>query len=472
MRFGIVIGSPGTDRDAQAVALAQPAPVGAPASPVLRTPQLVVAVSGASSGLLRDDGTRMHDGWFPGQRSPADGHPVTLPDAGVTLVADPDGRGVTVGRDRVGVRPFHFAVTTGGAVVGASQLGPLAARADVSRIDVLPPGYVVALGPDGVSVRAGETSPEASAEGPAPDADAVLDELASDLRAALAASVTARSAGAAPAVLLSGGVDSSAVLALAFGADRRTRAVTVAAAGSPDLDFAQRLTGDLGITLHVIPAPDEAALLSRLDRLLDQLEAWESPVLTHAFPTDVALGSALTPGQVVLTGEGSDEMFGGYRRGDEPDEELAARRWQEFRDLHRTSCQRLDRIGAAAGVDMRMPFLDPAVVRVAFRIPPRLLVRGGLTKWPLRRAMRGVLPDYILDRPKLTFARGVGYQYGNHEDGAGLLAAWVEKSPAGAPRDPALDELARGPLERYALRRFLDQGYGKASYLLSRTHEP
>ncbi|GGX87144.1 asparagine synthase-related protein [Streptomyces hiroshimensis] len=172
----------------------------------------------------------------------------------------------------------------------------------------------------------------------------------------------------------------------------------------------------------------------------------------------------------MLTGEGSDELFGGYRSADESPAETERHRLRELGNLHRTSCRRLDRLAAATGTDVRTPFLAPEVVRTALGFGPQDLLRDGLSKAALRRAMKDDLPDYILARPKMTFARGAGYRYGRQDAGPGLLGDGFDRKAALPPGGEDLaGRLTSGPLERYTLARFMELGDAKASYLLSRT---
>lgn len=474
MRIGFVLGLPADEGVRHAARLARGEREEAPLT-VLGEDGVALCVRDPWTGRVEiSAGTaRLHDGWVPGDPGP-EGTAEAPPDSGVTVTVDRRARRLVVARDPVGVRPFHLARTEAGLVLGASQLAPLAARPDVKAILMVPPGHVAVVGPGDIRISEG-TAPAARADAgasdgnPAPDPDD-LDAACARLRRELERAVRRRVPDGPYAVLLSGGVDSSTVLALAHRVNSRVRAVTVAGEESQDAVYARRLTDELGIPLEVVPAPTEAQLLGELDTFVSRLETWESQILTHAFPTWTGLSAAARFADVVLTGEGSDELFGGYRSGDEPADEIRRRRLREFGNLYRTSCQRLDRMGAQAGVDVRLPFLAPAVVRTALAFPPGSLVHDGLSKWPLRQAMRDVLPEFVLARPKLTFARGVGYRYGAQDRGEGLLArelAGGTDIPAG--QEEIVGRLANGPLERYTLSRFLDLGYGKADYLLSRT---
>jgi asparagine synthase (glutamine-hydrolysing) len=77
-------------------------------------------------------------------------------------------------------------------------------------------------------------------------------------------------------------------------------------------------------------------------------------------------------------------------------------------NLHRTELQRVDRVSMGQGVEARVPFLDPALVRVAMRIPAALKIRDGQEKWIVRHAFREMLPRYVLDRPKNPMSHSSG----------------------------------------------------------------
>ncbi|GIG20613.1 hypothetical protein Cch01nite_13370 [Cellulomonas chitinilytica] len=374
---------------------------------------------------------------------------------GAAVVVASDGRSALLVRDQLGTRPLHHGVLPGGGVAIASEIKQLVAMG-VERIAVVPPASVVVLGGDEPQTWRDELVRA--------DTDETFEDRAAALGREVRASVAAR-AGRPVAVAVSGGVDSSTVLAVARESGADVVAVTVALPGSPDLEFSTRLCADLGVPLTVIePEPiDDADALLR--ELVADVESWEQQVLTHAVPSRVLMRHVATTGRALLTGEASDELFGGYRSAADDAAEVAARRDKELGNFHRTSAQRLDRLGQRFGVDVRLPFAARRVVEAARRFRPEEMVHGELTKWPLRVAMRGTLPEYILERPKLTFARGVGYRYGQHADGDGLFAGQVRGPRAGT----ADERLTVGDAEAASLERFLELGYGRADYMLTRT---
>jgi asparagine synthase (glutamine-hydrolysing) len=211
-------------------------------------------------------------------------------------------------------------------------------------------------------------------------------------------------------VILSGGVDSSIVLTNVVQMHPDCVALTVGAPGSDDLLYARRLCGDLGVQHEVIsvrPADIRAGEIReaiRMSELTEYGDIINAVVSVPLFARAQELGI-----KVVLTGDGSDELLGGYPMYERTPE--AASRQLLMRmigNLHRTELQRVDRVSMGHGVEARVPYLDPAIVELAVRLPAGLKVRDGQEKWILRRAFEGVLPDYVLRRPKNPMSHSSG----------------------------------------------------------------
>jgi len=238
--------------------------------------------------------------------------------------------------------------------------------------------------------------------------DAVRDTLVRAVERALSSSVPA-------GVLLSGGLDSSVVTAIAarIAAERGTRIKTFAAGleGSPDLAAARTVAEHTGTEHHeeVYTAEDAIALVPEVIGVLESFD----PTLVHsAVPNHLVARLASRYVKAVLIGEGADELFAGYSHYAEHEtgEALHDDLLDTIAGLHIGGLQRVDRVTGANGLEPRIPFLDLDVVELALALPPawKLVTDERPAKWLLRRAFEGWLPDEVLWRRKEQFGEGTG----------------------------------------------------------------
>jgi asparagine synthase (glutamine-hydrolysing) len=211
-------------------------------------------------------------------------------------------------------------------------------------------------------------------------------------------------------VVLSGGLDSSIVLAHVREMHPDCVALTIGAPGSDDLVFARRLCADLGVRHEVIsvrPGDIHAADVREAIRMSELTEYGD---IINAVVSVPLFARARTLGiKVVLTGDGSDELFGGYSMYDQTAAAASRRLFEHMiANLYRTELQRVDRVSMGQGVEARVPYLDPALVELALRIPVGLKVRAGQEKWIMRQAFADMLPDYIIRRPKNPMSHSSG----------------------------------------------------------------
>jgi asparagine synthase (glutamine-hydrolysing) len=211
-------------------------------------------------------------------------------------------------------------------------------------------------------------------------------------------------------VILSGGLDSSVLLAHVRALHPDCVAFTVGAPGSADLDFARRLAADLDVPHEVIEILPRQIRLAEIREAIRISELTEYGDIINAVVSVPLFRRIAQAGvKVVLTGDGSDELFGGYAMYDQASERQQRRLFlHKIANLGRTELQRVDRTAMGQGIEARVPYLDPTLVELALRLPMNLKVRDGLEKWILRQAFAGVLPDYIRLRPKNPMSHSSG----------------------------------------------------------------
>ncbi|RVX70203.1 Asparagine synthetase [glutamine-hydrolyzing] 2 [Exophiala mesophila] len=363
-------------------------------------------------------------------------------------------------RDPIGITSFYIGRSsqTPGAVFFASELKALAPVCD--KIDVFPPGHVYDSKTDSLTRYF-----EPSWWDPERIPDTPLDLKL--LRKTLEKSVLKRLMAEVPyGVLLSGGLDSSLTASIAQRESLRQRALVdraqtngaVNGATNGDVQTGTKLVGiddeDELSTVTFLPqlhsfsiglpgAPDTKAALEvakflgtkhydftfTIQEGLDAL----SDVIYHLESYDVTTIRASTPMyllsrkikamgvKMVLSGEGSDEIFGGYLyfHGAPNKEEFHKETVKRVKNLHLSDCLRANKSTSAWGLEARVPFLDKQFLEVAMNIDPqeKMYTKDRIEKYIIRKAfdtsdepdVKPYLPDSILWRQKEQFSDGVGY---------------------------------------------------------------
>jgi asparagine synthase (glutamine-hydrolysing) len=312
------------------------------------------------------------------------------------------------GRDRLGIKPLYRADGERG-VAYASELKALMGRS-WDRVTTVAPGEIWV-----------DDRPTPYYRLPAPQVGGRVDEVAvahwvERLRKTLDDAVAKRLMSDVPlGTFLSGGLDSSIITALAARHQPGLATFSLGFEGSADLRAARLVADHLGTDHHEIVVPeDEPSAV--LPEVLYHLESWDRDLVRSALPTYLVARFAATELTVVLTGEGADELFAGYRYhgsyAGSPDV-LQRELHRSVGVMHHSNLQRVDRMTMAHSLEARVPFLDPAVVEVAMAIPAELKLRPDrhgrlIEKWILRRAFEDILPPEIVWRTKSQFDEGSG----------------------------------------------------------------
>lgn len=228
-------------------------------------------------------------------------------------------------------------------------------------------------------------------------------------------------------VLLSGGLDSSIISAIAkkYAARRiesgdtqeawwpQLHSFVIGLEGSPDVAVSRKVAEHIGSVHHEIKYTIQEGLDAIRD-VIYHLETYDVTTVRASTPMYLMARVIKSMGiKMVLTGEGADEIFGGYLYFHKaPD----ARAFHEetvrkLSKLHLYDCLRANKSLAAWGVEGRVPFLDKEFLDVAMRLNPqdKLSRNGRIEKWVLRKAFEDFLPESVAWRQKEQFSDGVGY---------------------------------------------------------------
>ncbi len=264
------------------------------------------------------------------------------------------------------------------------------------------------------------------------DYEAVKDNASSiqDLRKALEDSVHRQLMSDVPyGVLLSGGLDSSIVSAIArkYAAMRietqdlreawwpRLHSFAVGLKGSPDLAAARTVAEHIGTVHHeVIFSIQEG--LDALSDVIYHLETYDVTTVRASTPMYLLARVIKSMGvKMVLSGDGADEIFGGYLYFHKaPDaQSFHEETVRKLGKLHLYDCLRANKSLAAWGIEGRVPFLDKQFLDVAMGLNPRdkMAGQGKMEKWILRKAFEDILPVSVAWRQKEQFSDGVGYNW-------------------------------------------------------------
>jgi len=220
------------------------------------------------------------------------------------------------------------------------------------------------------------------------------------------------------AVLFSGGVDSSLITALAIRHVPVITLITVGFTGSNDVKWAPDAAQLLGVGKSLIlKMIDLYDVESTIPCVMEALETADPMAISLGVPLYIACTEAKSRNiNLLLTGQGADELFGGYHRYKEIFKKSTASLHEaiaaDVSQLPRRDILRDNTVAEAAGIKLAAPFLDPDVVELALSIPAALKVSefGGelVGKYILRRAAENVVPAGIAWREKKAFQYGSG----------------------------------------------------------------
>ncbi len=323
---------------------------------------------------------------------------------GVFACAVLDGDDIILVRDTVGVRPLYFGTTADGGTCFASELKSLTGVTDNVQ-ELLPGTYFSAkTGVAGYIPHLPEVRISTD-----------VQKAADQLRDCLMASVKRRMAdGAVGACLLSGGLDSSIIASVAHKINPDLPMITVGVEGGPDLENAAIMAKYLGAN-HETFLFDKEDIRKIIPRAVYTLESFDEDCVSGTIANLFASQTAAKHTKCILSGEGGDELFGGYHLLKKlPTESQRLKMMEKLVAIaYNTAVQRLDRAMMGNSINYRTPFIDTEVIATALQIPVRWKIHDPgngelIEKWILREAFKDMLPDEIYRRVKLRFSGGTG----------------------------------------------------------------
>lgn len=327
-----------------------------------------------------------------------------------------------VARDHIGIIPLYMGWDKNGTFYVASELKAL--EGVCTKIELFPPGHYY-------SSKEGELVKWYHRDWQ--EYDAVKDNAEVDIEAlhdALEAAVKRQLMSDVPyGVLLSGGLDSSITSALAkkFAQKRiesddqqdawwpQLHSFAIGLKGSPDLAAAQKVADHIGTVHHEIVFTIQEGLDALRD-VVYYLETYDVTTIRASTPMYLMARVIKSMGiKMVLSGEGSDELFGGYLYFHKAPnaKEFHEETLRKVGKLYMYDCLRANKSLAAWGIEGRVPFLDKEFVDVAMRLNPQDKMINGerMEKWVLRKAFEKYLPESVAWRQKEQFSDGVGYSW-------------------------------------------------------------
>ena len=275
-------------------------------------------------------------------------------------------------------------------------------------------------------------------------------------------------------VLISGGLDSSVIAAIAAQYSKkriesgdaeeawwpRLHSFAIGLDGSPDLKAAKIVADDIGTVHHECKYTIQEGL-DALPDVIYHLETYDVTTIRAATPMYLMARKIKSMGiKMVLSGEGADEVFGGYLyfHMAPNKEELHHETVRKLQKLSKYDCLRANKSMAAWGIEARVPFLGKEFLEYAMNIDPadKMCTDGKAEKYVLRKAFEGLIPDEVLWRQKEQFSDGVGYN-------------WIDSLKDNADKKVSDDELAHAdrkfPIqppttkEGYYYRQIFDEMY-------------
>ena len=326
-----------------------------------------------------------------------------------------------VARDHMGIIPLYMGWDKENTFYVSSELKSL--EGVCNKIELFPPGHYL---DSNIGKLKKWYDPKWTSYDSVKDSETKIKEIHDSLSAAVKRQLMSD---VPYGVLLSGGLDSSITSALAkkFASKRiesddkqdawwpQLHSFSVGLEGAPDLKAAKIVADHIGTVHHEINFTVQEGIDAIRD-VIYHLETYDVTTVRASTPMYLMARAIKSLGiKMVLSGEGADELFGGYLYFHKApnSKEFHEETVRKLDKLHQYDCLRANKSLAAWGIEGRVPFLDKQFIDVAMEINPedKMIKNGRIEKWVLREAFKDYLPESVLWRQKEQFSDGVGYSW-------------------------------------------------------------
>jgi asparagine synthase (glutamine-hydrolysing) len=322
-----------------------------------------------------------------------------------------DGENFLAARDLLGIKTLFYGRKEGTLYLASELKSLLAVTSDVNEF---PPGHY--MDGSGTLTRFAELPAQATEF-----AEADPQQAAAEIRNIIRRSLRSRIDFSHPTgSLLSGGIDSSVIACLAaeaykerFGPDARLKTFALGVGESRDLKNARIMADHIGSD-HSEVVVDLNDLLDMLPEVIYHLESFDPSLVRSSVANFLISRHARAQGiEILLSGEGGDEVFCGYTYLKQfPPEEMHSRQMECIGFLHNNASLRLDRMNHCNSLRVVAPLISGELLNYSISLPPEYKQREEdgekIEKWIFRKAFEDVIPGEIAWRPKQEFSQGSG----------------------------------------------------------------
>jgi len=326
-----------------------------------------------------------------------------------------------IARDHMGIIPLYMGWDKNGTFYVASELKAL--EGICSRIEIFPPGhYWHSTNSQPTKWYTRDWMKYENVRENTTNIDDLHDALANAVHRQLMSDVPY-------GVLLSGGLDSSVTSALAkLYSEKRIEtgdtqgawwpqlhSFAIGLEGSPDLAAAKKVAKHIDSIHHEVKFTIQEGL-DVINDVIYHLETYDITTIRASTPMYLLARAIKAMGiKMVLSGEGADEIFGGYLYFHKAPnaEEFHKETVRKLSKLYEYDCLRANKSLAAWGIEGRVPFLDIQFMDIAMRLNPqdKMITPDKMEKWVVRKAFEKYLPEAVAWRQKEQFSDGVGYDW-------------------------------------------------------------